>query len=71
MGEIMEIDIKTTSGNIYYILGVFEQLRNELKRSGIDTKEYDKLLKNYKNMKYEDILKEIERITHGTIKIKR
>jgi len=64
----MIIDITTSEGNIFYILGVFQKLKKQLEKEGIDTTEYKELLENYKNMNYNEILEEIERITDGVIK---
>lgn len=64
----MNIDVREPEGNVYCILSQFKRLSKELAKSGCDVSEYDKLLKNYRDMKYDQILDEIERITNGTIK---
>lgn len=63
----MIISKSSPAGNIFSILGTFKRLRDSL-MGDIDVSEYDNLLKNYKNMTYDDILKKIEKITNGTIK---
>jgi len=62
------IDVRSPQGNVFYILGVFQRLKKQLEKEGIDTTEHQKLLDNYENMEYDKILDEIERITNGTIK---
>jgi len=62
----MEIDITSPNGNIYAILGIFEKLKKELEKTGTDVSKYDELLNNYKDMTYNEILDEIEKITNGS-----
>ena len=63
----MEISRSSPEGNIFYILGVFRNLRRDLKKEGIDVKDYDDLFEKYQEMKYEEILEKIEKITNRTM----
>ena len=63
----MEISRSSPQGNILYILGVFKNLRRDLKNEGIDVKDYDNLLEKYQEMEYEKILEKIEEITNGVM----
>lgn len=62
----MNYDVRGPEGNVFCVLGALRGLQRQLKNAGCETPEIDKIFKDYRTMKYDEILDAIEKATHGS-----
>lgn len=61
------IDKNGQNGNVYAVLGVFNNYTKQIMKIGVDVSEHEKLLSNFTSMNYDDILAKVTDLSDGHI----